>query len=424
MTKYIQSGELLKNEYGQRMRQKPTAGEQAGWALLHQWKLASRFTRQKYIGGFLADFYSPYTPSTVIEVDGKSHQGREDYDRERDEIFRQKGITTVRVTNEEVLHHPDVARARIFACLGIEPPSENTGQEVFQGIKYRFNPYGERVNVSFTLNGQSFRNSIKTRGATSFDKNLFLRDAGKIFACQRFTNVSLVIAEATRAYKQIMFCDGGQVFPETQKVKGFILTKTGHRLGFALDGILTSTKPHNIIEFLNSACRFQPELSPLSVVIGSNHSSPFRVELPGKYISECVISHQTPGGVTSFSTLYADARRFQSESVIEQYESLISGKIISISRKLAIPTDVYDEPRDPHHTKIIQASGRAMFQHRLSSLWKLEGVDDRCWKRLPELGKTMPEPAIQWFLEKHMILSDETGEAAHPDQVIVSRLSQ
>ena len=285
-------------------------------------------------------------------------------------------------------------------------------------------PIGERVNVSFTFNGQSFRNSIKTRGATSFDKNLFLRDAGKIFACQRFTNVSLVIAEATRAYKQIMFCDGGQVFPETQKVKGFILTKTGHRLGFALDGILTSTKPHNIIEFLNSACRFQPELSPLSVVIGSNHSSPFRVELPGKYISECVISHQTPGGVTSFSTLYADARRFQSESVIEPYESLISGKIISISRKLTIPTDVYDEPRDPHHTKIIQASGRALFQDRLSSLWKLEGIDERCWKRLPELGETRPEPAIQWFLEKHMILSDETGEAAHPDQVIVSRLSQ
>ena len=284
------------------------------------------------------------------------------------------------------------------------------------------------MNVSFTFNGQSFRNSIKTRGATSFDKNLFLRDAGKIFACQRFTNVSLVIAEVTRAYQQIMFCDGGQVFPETQKVKGFILTKTGHRLGFTLDGILTSTKPHNIIEFLNSACRFQPELSPLSVMIGSNRSSPLRVELPGKYISEYiseyVISHQTPGRGTSFSTLYADARRFQSESVIEPYESLISGKIISISRKLAIPTDVYDEPRDPHHTKIIQASGRAMFQHRLSSLWKLEGVDDRCWKRLPELGKTMPEPAIQWFLEKHMILSDETGEAAHPDQVIVSRLSQ
>lgn len=122
-----------------------------------------------------------------------------------------------------------------------------------------------------------------------------------------------------------------------------------------------------VIEFLNSIWCFQSELSPISVMIGSNRSSPFRVELPGKYISEYiseyVISHQTPGRGTSFSTLDADARRFQSESVIEQYESLISGKIISISRKLTIPTDVYDEPRDPHHTKIIQASELTIFQH-------------------------------------------------------------
>lgn len=52
--------------------------------------------------GYIADIYIPQA-RLVVEVDGPSHIGREQYDENRDKALRKNGIMTIRFTNAEVL---------------------------------------------------------------------------------------------------------------------------------------------------------------------------------------------------------------------------------------------------------------------------------------------------------------------------------
>jgi very-short-patch-repair endonuclease len=44
------------------------------------------FRRQQVIAGFIADFYW-HAAKLAVEVDGNSHEGRSDYDEERDTLL-------------------------------------------------------------------------------------------------------------------------------------------------------------------------------------------------------------------------------------------------------------------------------------------------------------------------------------------------
>jgi very-short-patch-repair endonuclease len=51
----------------------------------------------------IADFYLPYK-NLIIEIDGTNHERLTEQDRMKDELFlRERGIRTLRVTNEQVL---------------------------------------------------------------------------------------------------------------------------------------------------------------------------------------------------------------------------------------------------------------------------------------------------------------------------------
>ena len=60
------------------------------------------FLRQKPLLDYIVDFYCEEL-ALVIEVDGESHVGNEEYDKKRDEELSKEGIITVRYTNDEVL---------------------------------------------------------------------------------------------------------------------------------------------------------------------------------------------------------------------------------------------------------------------------------------------------------------------------------
>ncbi len=67
-----------------------------------------KFTRQKPIGNFIADFYCARL-MLAIEIDGDIHLTQKTRDKERDNILKQKfGIKVVRYKNEEVLN--DISR--------------------------------------------------------------------------------------------------------------------------------------------------------------------------------------------------------------------------------------------------------------------------------------------------------------------------
>jgi very-short-patch-repair endonuclease len=60
-----------------------------------------QFNRQKPLGNFIADFYCKPL-KLVIEVDGSSHEGREEYDRDRDIELQKLRLTILRFPDLEV----------------------------------------------------------------------------------------------------------------------------------------------------------------------------------------------------------------------------------------------------------------------------------------------------------------------------------
>ena len=62
-----------------------------------------RFTRQKILGKYIADFYCAKA-RLIVELDGSQHfeEEGERYDQERTEFLKQYGITVLRIPNIDV----------------------------------------------------------------------------------------------------------------------------------------------------------------------------------------------------------------------------------------------------------------------------------------------------------------------------------
>ncbi len=71
-------------------------------------KYPIRFTRQKIITNYVADFYCAKA-KLVVELDGAQHrtaEGRE-YDERRTESFKQYGLVVLRIPNKEINYNFD-----------------------------------------------------------------------------------------------------------------------------------------------------------------------------------------------------------------------------------------------------------------------------------------------------------------------------
>ena len=88
-------------------RRDSTPAERKLWACLRARQLnGSKFRRQVWIGPFIADFFSAES-KLIVEVDGDSHAGREDYDERRTSWLVAEGFRVVRVTNADVMQNID-----------------------------------------------------------------------------------------------------------------------------------------------------------------------------------------------------------------------------------------------------------------------------------------------------------------------------
>ena len=70
------------------------------------------FDRQRVIGSFIVDFYVK-SLGLVIEIDGSSHDGKEQYDGERPNFFEDLGLKVYRVTDSRVKHNLYTAMAEL-----------------------------------------------------------------------------------------------------------------------------------------------------------------------------------------------------------------------------------------------------------------------------------------------------------------------
>ena len=105
----------------QALRRDPTPAEKKLWFEFLR-DLPQKFTRQKPLGQYLADFYCS-RQRLVIELDGDSHytDGAQRYDEVRTAALQTRGIRVMRFTNTDVLENFEAVCAAIAIAL-VETP--------------------------------------------------------------------------------------------------------------------------------------------------------------------------------------------------------------------------------------------------------------------------------------------------------------
>jgi very-short-patch-repair endonuclease len=89
-------------ERAREMRSQPNDAEAMVWHALRNRKLGGfKFRRQYAIGNYIADFYCAEA-KLIIELDGKTHDGKEDFDANRNAWMESQGLYVLRVPNLEL----------------------------------------------------------------------------------------------------------------------------------------------------------------------------------------------------------------------------------------------------------------------------------------------------------------------------------
>jgi 3-dehydroquinate synthetase/shikimate kinase len=70
------------------------------------------FDRQKIIGNYIVDFYC-YKFSLVLEIDGSSHDDKQEYDSTRDEFFKNLGLKVIHFQDRDVRQNLNVVLEKI-----------------------------------------------------------------------------------------------------------------------------------------------------------------------------------------------------------------------------------------------------------------------------------------------------------------------
>lgn len=84
-------------------RKEPTPKEDEVWQWIRNRQICHlKWRRQQIISGYIADFYCDEI-HTVLEIDGSVHDDPDQikYDKVREERFKQRGIKTIRIKNED-----------------------------------------------------------------------------------------------------------------------------------------------------------------------------------------------------------------------------------------------------------------------------------------------------------------------------------
>jgi very-short-patch-repair endonuclease len=113
------SAELLQR--ARAMRQEPAPAEQKLWWCLRDRRLNGfKFRRQAPVLTYVPDFYCADC-KLIVELDGDSHDGREQYDEKRTRELANQGYRVVRFVNTDIYDHLDaVLEANLAECEAID----------------------------------------------------------------------------------------------------------------------------------------------------------------------------------------------------------------------------------------------------------------------------------------------------------------
>jgi len=110
------------------MRKNPTQAEEILWRSLRGNLTGHHFRQQHVIDNFIVDFVC-LKKNLVIEVDGDIHDYQKEDDALRTAFLKEKGLTVVRFTNDEVLRDTASVVSRIVLSLNSLPSGEGKGGE-------------------------------------------------------------------------------------------------------------------------------------------------------------------------------------------------------------------------------------------------------------------------------------------------------
>ena len=99
--------------FARNLRQHMTLGEVLLWKRIKGKQiLGLQFQRQRPLGDYVADFYCKAL-QLAIEVDGGSHNDRQDEDEHRAHVLEQMGVTVLHVWDNDVRHDMNAVVAQI-----------------------------------------------------------------------------------------------------------------------------------------------------------------------------------------------------------------------------------------------------------------------------------------------------------------------
>ena len=87
------------------LRKEASVPERLLWGLLRNRRLGGlKFRRQQPVGAYVVDYFCE-AAQLVIELDGESHTRRESEDARRDAYLRERGLTVLRIPNDDLLRN-------------------------------------------------------------------------------------------------------------------------------------------------------------------------------------------------------------------------------------------------------------------------------------------------------------------------------
>jgi len=117
-----------KAERARQLRGEQTPEENVLWRRLRANRLHGlHFRRQQIIEGFIVDFYC-HAAGLVIEVDGPVHETLRQDDIYRERVLGSRGLTVLRVTNEQVRKDIDAVLQLILLTIGSPLPVSGRGR--------------------------------------------------------------------------------------------------------------------------------------------------------------------------------------------------------------------------------------------------------------------------------------------------------
>jgi very-short-patch-repair endonuclease len=113
-------------ERARELRRSASPAERLLWSKLSRSQIGGhKFTKQYQIGEYYADFVCR-AKMLVIEVDGWSHDTRQEYDAQRDIFMKSLGYRVLRFSNEDVMKNLEgvvMAIAQALAAIPSPDPS-------------------------------------------------------------------------------------------------------------------------------------------------------------------------------------------------------------------------------------------------------------------------------------------------------------